>query len=198
MDDGGIAENSLISRVRTIPEGHNSEDVMRELIGDRDVVWLNFKEVMDYLYDTLEMDPEIQGIIGYSDGAAIAATLILDEEKRRRETGRPRQIKCAMFVTGWPPMHPEDGVLLADECDVFIDVPTVHVVGANGTVFESASMHYRAHYLWSIRSFQTRRICTIQCLRSRYCDNFRHWQRAYHSTLGTGDPRIRGCGAGAS
>ncbi|KAJ5728670.1 uncharacterized protein N7483_003178 [Penicillium malachiteum] len=130
-DDGGAAEDSMISRVRKIPEGNNPEDVMRDLIGDRDVVWLNYKEVMDFLYETMESDPEIQGIIGYSEGASIAATLILDEQKRLAATGRPRRVKCALFFTGWPPMHPVDGVLLADETDVMIDVPSLHVVGAN-------------------------------------------------------------------
>ncbi|KAJ5088243.1 DUF341 family oxidoreductase [Penicillium angulare] len=130
-DDGGAAEDSMISRVRTIPDGQNPEDVMRDLVGDRKVKWINFDDVMKYLFDTMESDPEIQGIIGYSEGASIAATLILEEAKRLRATGRPRQIKCAMFVTGWPPMHPIDGALLADESDVVLDVPTLHVIGAN-------------------------------------------------------------------
>lgn len=128
----------MISRVRKIPDGQNPEDVMRDLIGERNVVWLNYNDVMEYLYDTLEKDPEIQGIIGYSEGAAIAATLIVDEERRARTTGRLRQIKCAMFVTGWPPMHPVDGVLLADESDVMIDVPSLHVIGANGMFLRSS------------------------------------------------------------
>ncbi|KAJ5902693.1 hypothetical protein N7495_003221 [Penicillium taxi] len=130
-DDGGAAEDSMISRVRTIPDGQNPEDVMRDLVGDRAVMWLNYKDVMDYLYDTLEKNPAIEGVIGYSEGASIAATLILDEEIRFQETGRPRRLKCAMFFTGWPPMNPEKGVILADESDLVIDIPTLHVVGAN-------------------------------------------------------------------
>ncbi|KAJ5752466.1 DUF341 family oxidoreductase [Penicillium odoratum] len=130
-DDGGAAEDSMISRVRKIPDGQNPEDVMRDLIGERNVIWLNYKEVMAYLYDTMEKDPEIQGIIGYSEGSSIAATLILDEEKRARTNGRQRQIKCVMFFTGWPPMHPVHGVLLAGESDVMIDIPSLHVIGAN-------------------------------------------------------------------
>jgi hypothetical protein len=124
----------MISRVRKIPVGHNPEDVMRDLVGDRDVVWNNHEEVMQYLYDTLEENPDIGGIIGYSEGAAIAATFILDEQRRQQETGRERRIKCAMFVTGWPPIDPHKGVILADQDDDLIDVPTLHVVGANGMV----------------------------------------------------------------
>ncbi|OQE31972.1 hypothetical protein PENSTE_c001G07936 [Penicillium steckii] len=130
-DDGGAAEDSMISRVRQIPVGQNPEDVMRDLVGDREVIWLNYKGVMDYLYQALEEHPDIGGIIGYSEGASMAATFILDEQRRFEEEGRERRIKCAMFFTGWPPMSPERGVLLADEVEDLVDVPTLHVVGAN-------------------------------------------------------------------
>lgn len=123
----------MISRVRQIPVGQNPEDVMRDLVADREVVWRNHQQVMDYLYETMEKNPDIEGIIGYSEGASIAATLILDEQKRLEETGRARRIKCAVFVTGWPPISPEEGIILADESELMIDVPTIHVVGANGT-----------------------------------------------------------------
>lgn len=164
-DDGGAAEDSMISRVRTIPDGQNPEDVMRDLVGDHKVTWLNFEEVMKYLYDTMESDPKIQGVIGYSEGASIAATLILDEERRSRATGRPRQLKCAMFVTGWPPMHPVDGALLADESDTVIDVPTLHVIGANGMIFDPVR-------LWSP--------CTLLII-SRHIDPFRHGAYALYN-----------------
>jgi predicted esterase len=131
-DDGGAAEDSMITRVRQIPVGDNAEDVMRDLVGDREVVWLNYKQVMDYLYEQLEKDPKIGGIIGYSEGAAMASTFILDEQRREKDEGRARRIKCAMFVTGWPPMTPDRGLILADEQEDVIDVPSLHVVGANG------------------------------------------------------------------
>lgn len=122
----------MISRVRQIPVGQNPEDVMRDLVGEREVIWSNHQQVMDYLYETMEKVPDIEGIIGYSEGAAIAAALILDEQRRHEETGRERRIKCAMFVTGWPPTDPNEGVILADESELMVDVPTLHVVGANG------------------------------------------------------------------
>lgn len=133
-DDGGAAEESMLSRVRQIPVGQNPEDVMRDLAGDREVVWRNHEEVMKYLYDALEKFPEVEGIIGYSEGASIAATFVLDEERRLREEGRERRIKCALFITGWPPITPGKGLLLSDEDEDMIDIPTLHVVGANGTM----------------------------------------------------------------
>lgn len=132
LEDGGVAEESMISRVRKAPHGASPEDVMRALGKDWDGRWNNHREVMDYLYDTLEKNPDIDGIIGYSEGATMAASLIMDEERKAQETGRPRRIKCAVFITGWPPLSPEENVVLADESDYILDVPTLHVVGANG------------------------------------------------------------------
>lgn len=122
----------MVSRVRKIPVGQNPEDVMRELAGGQVVAWKNYEQVMQYLYHILEENPDIGGIIGYSEGAGIAATFILDEQRRLKETGRERRIKCAMFITGWPPVNPKKGIILADQDDDLIDVPTLHVVGANG------------------------------------------------------------------
>jgi hypothetical protein len=124
----------MISRVRKAPQGSSPEDVMRTLGEDWDGRWSNHQQVMDYLYDTLEKNPDIEGIIGYSEGATMAASLIIDEDRKSQETKRPRRIKCAVFFTGWPPLSPEEDVILADESDYILDVPTLHVVGANGNL----------------------------------------------------------------
>lgn len=122
----------MISRVRKSPHGSCPEDVMRALGKDWDGHWNNHHQVMEYLYDTLEKNPDIEGIIGYSEGATMAASLILDEDRKAQESGRPRQIKCAIFFTGWPPLSPEEDVVLADESGYTLDIPTLHVVGADG------------------------------------------------------------------
>lgn len=122
----------MISRVRKSPHGSCPEDAMRALGKDWDGHWNNHHQVMEYLYDTLEKNPDIEGIAGYSEGATMAASLILDEDRKAQETGRPRQIKCAVFFTGWPPLSPEEDVVLADESNYTLDIPTLHVVGADG------------------------------------------------------------------
>ncbi|KAJ5747241.1 uncharacterized protein N7511_008937 [Penicillium nucicola] len=131
LEDNGVAEDSMISRVRKAPHGQSPEDAMRTLGEGWDGQWNNHQEVMDYLYDILEKNPDIAGVIGYSEGATMAASLIMDEERKAQETGRVRQIKCGVFITGWPPLSPEDEVVLADESDLILDVPTLHVVGAD-------------------------------------------------------------------
>ena len=66
--------------------------------------------------------------MGYSEGATIAASLLLHEQMRDREEGRIPVLKCALFFGGWPPIRPSlDGLVLADESDLMIDVPTVHI-----------------------------------------------------------------------
>ncbi|KAJ9487555.1 hypothetical protein VN97_g5756 [Penicillium thymicola] len=117
-------------RVRNNAAGGNPEDAMRDLAGGAGC--RNYTELMDYLYETLEKHPEISGLVAYSEGASAAATFILDEERRHREEGRDRQIKCAMFITGWPAFNRDKGFILSDEGgEEIIDVPTLHVVGAN-------------------------------------------------------------------
>lgn len=64
----------------------------------------------------------------------IAASLIIEEQRRRREFGTRRHIERAIFFAGWPPMTVEDGqahIVLSDTSDAFIDIPTFHVLGCN-------------------------------------------------------------------
>ena len=130
MDDEGAGEESMINRIRQLPTGRNPEDVMRSL-ATSGKTWKNRETVMQYLYDTLEAHSEVEGVIGYSEGSAMAATLILDEVCRLEKEGRPRR-KCAIFFTGWPPVSPDNELVLSDESEIMLDVPTLHIVGANG------------------------------------------------------------------
>ena len=135
-DDRGEAYNRMLDRTRELPSAPTPEDVIRILAGDERHEWHNQKQVLDLLYDALEDDQEIEGIIGYSEGASIAASFVLHEQWRGKETGRPRRVKCAAFFTGWPPIAPDgQGIVLCDESDLYIDIPTLHIVGANGIVF---------------------------------------------------------------
>ncbi|KAJ9297328.1 hypothetical protein DTO271G3_4621 [Paecilomyces variotii] len=143
IDDGGTAEDSMIARIRQLPAGDSPEDVMRNLTGGReDGTWRNRQQVMDSLYGELEKDPSIEGIIGYSEGSTVAASFILDEQRRLEEEGRPRRIKCAMFFTGWPPISKEGKILLADDSDCFLNIPTLHVIGANDPYRDGALALY--------------------------------------------------------
>lgn len=86
------------------------------------------QEALDYLYHIMEAEGPFEGIIGYSEGATVAATLLLHEQKRFETHGIPPMFKCALFFAGWPPMSPElDGLILADESDLTITIPSCHI-----------------------------------------------------------------------
>ncbi|KAJ5479260.1 hypothetical protein N7530_004769 [Penicillium desertorum] len=112
-DDGEKPENSWVWRVRDLATSGNNEDAMRDIIGDGSC--RNHAELMNYIEGALKKNPEIGGFIAYSEGALAAATYILEEERRHHEAGRVRQIKCAMFVGGWPAVRPDKGFILADD-----------------------------------------------------------------------------------
>jgi predicted esterase len=97
------------------------------------------QDALDYLYHIMETDGPFDGIIGYSEGATVAATLLLHEQRRFETHGVEPMFKCGLFFAGWPPMTPElDTIVLADESDLTITIPTCHVSKYN---------HGFAHFL---------------------------------------------------
>jgi hypothetical protein len=129
----------VLERIRNFPEGATAEDQMRELMkGDPGAAPIpadgnyggnqSAQEAIDYLYGIMEKDGPFDGIIGYSEGTIIAATLILHEQRRFETQGIPPMFKCALFFAGWPPMNPDlDAIVLVDESDLTINIPTCHV-----------------------------------------------------------------------
>ncbi|KAG6321610.1 hypothetical protein E4U22_001697 [Claviceps purpurea] len=143
IDFDGVSElDDILSRLRDIPQGITAEDAMRRLVGDKPSFKATaIQNTLDRLIMVLDEDPEITGILGYSEGATVAASLILEEQRRYVEEGRARRIKSAVFFAGWPPVRlVGDTVecLLADECDTVIDIPTCHVVGCNDPYIDGA------------------------------------------------------------
>lgn len=126
---GGV---DVLSRIRDFPEGASSEDILRELmtVGVHDGRE-SLRNAIEYLYRIMDEMGPFDGILGYSEGASIAATLLLIEQRRFADEGIPPMFKCAIFFAGWPPMTPElDAMVLADESDLLIEVPTCHIVGS--------------------------------------------------------------------
>ncbi|KAK3172948.1 hypothetical protein OEA41_006274 [Lepraria neglecta] len=140
--DGISGLDDMLTRIRELPEGMTAEDTIRRMVGREEMFSRPaVKSALDRLFEILDEDPEIDGVLGYSEGATTAATLVLEERRRREEEGRPRRIKYAIFFAGWPPLRlHNDSVqcLLADECEDTIDVPTCHIVGCNDPYIHGA------------------------------------------------------------
>ncbi|PHH61343.1 hypothetical protein CDD81_477 [Ophiocordyceps australis] len=132
--DGASAVNRFVEALRDFPPGLSPEDSIRLFIEKQDEPYdcEGFHKTMSQLHKVIADDPDIEGILGYSEGAMVAATLILEERRKWEREGVPRRIKCGIFFAGWPPVRVIDNVveyLLADECEDVIDIPTCHVVG---------------------------------------------------------------------
>ncbi|KAG6017862.1 hypothetical protein E4U54_001776 [Claviceps lovelessii] len=143
IDFDGVSElDDITSKLREIPQGLTAEDAMRRLIGNKQSFHASsVRNTLNSLIGVLDLDSSITGILGYSEGATVAASLILEEKHRSEENGRPRRIKNAVFLAGWPPVRLSDDTvecLLADECDNIIDIPTCHVVGCNDPYINGA------------------------------------------------------------
>lgn len=134
LKDKGEAEASAIEGIRVFPEADTPEDALRLLMpkGETRVGFAEAREAaLEQLYEALDADPEIGGVIGYSEGAAAAATLIYDEHERAKSEGYIPRIKAAIFFMGWPAIS-ETGPVLSDEVDDLIEVQSLHIIGANG------------------------------------------------------------------
>lgn len=134
----------MILRIRDFPEAATAEDTLRELLPDGqstiDSVVASAKICFDALFRTLDEQGPFDGVLGYSEGATIAATLVLEDKRRFEEQGIPRSIKCAIFFAGWPPMRMGGGApILADTDGEVIDIPTVNVVGSQDPYIDGKS-----------------------------------------------------------
>ncbi|TVY56891.1 Esterase FUS5 [Lachnellula cervina] len=139
--EDGSDDSDVLERIRNFPEGGTAEDQMRELMymgvsatplpsaeDNNKPEASSAQKAIDYLYRIMKDEGPFEGIIGYSEGATMAATLLLHEQWRYQTMGIPTMFKCALFFAGWPPMNPDlDAIVLADESDLTITIPTCHV-----------------------------------------------------------------------
>ncbi|CCC14916.1 unnamed protein product [Sordaria macrospora k-hell] len=135
-----------LRRLRHVPRGLNPEDTMRQLQGatvEEDWHQEAWRQALDGVFKTLDEDPEINAIIGYSEGAMVAASAIVEEKERcLREKGRERRIKFGIFIAGAPPLKFEGNkritAQLFDEVGTVIDIPTLHIFGCDDAFLSSA------------------------------------------------------------
>ncbi|KAJ5825487.1 serine hydrolase FSH [Penicillium riverlandense] len=146
--DGVGAMDNLVMMLRGFPSGVSAEDTIRKLIKEEEMPRLQaVQSTVDRIFKIIDEDPSIDGLFGYSEGATLAATLVLEERRRAEEEGRPRRIKYAVFLAGWPParLNPSTNsveCVLADECLDVIDVPTCHIIGSNDPYIHGAMALY--------------------------------------------------------
>ncbi|EQK99866.1 hypothetical protein G6O67_005279 [Ophiocordyceps sinensis] len=144
--DGVETLNEFADKLRDFPAGADPEETIRHLTKDKDFYNADaVRKTIAQLLEVIDADPEIEGILGYSEGAMAAATVIMEERRRWVEEGIPRRIKCGVFFAGWPPVILVGDTVkpcLADECEDFIDIPTCHIVGCKDPYIHGAMALY--------------------------------------------------------
>jgi len=134
----------ILRKLRHVPRGLDPEETMRQFASHGSAgewerqVW---RDALDHVGKALEADPEVDAIIGYSEGALVGASLIVEEMERERKEGRERRIKFAIFISGAPPLKIDGDDIkaqLADEVGAVIDIPTYHIFGCDDAFLSSA------------------------------------------------------------
>ena len=96
------------------------------------------------LKDYMEVDGPFDGIIGYSQGAALAASLLLQDQHDQASQLQPR-FKCAIFFSGGLPFRP--AALRCSKVEYLdpvvdgqpINIPTANIWGSNDVDFPDTS-----------------------------------------------------------
>lgn len=105
------------------------EEAMRRVssiykLKNRDAVGLT----IDYIRNVINEEGPFQGVIGASEGAAAASTVLMDELQRSSESGYRTAMKCGIFFVAIPAYQADGkGWILSDETSQRITVPTCHV-----------------------------------------------------------------------
>jgi len=144
LEFDGLENIDMMDRLRDFPEERTAEDTLRKLLPDGiGPVRRSLVTALAALYRTMEEHGPFDGVLGYSEGATIAATLLLDELERCRADGSEPSLKCAIFFAGWPPlMVNRDTLVLADTDSEVIDVPTLHVIGSKDPFLDGVMALY--------------------------------------------------------
>lgn len=107
----------------------------------------------DFLQQYIEQHDEgpFDGVLGFSEGASVAASLIL----RQFAETRTSPFKFAIFICGIPPFRwDSQGIISADETTKRINIPTAHVVGSKDPLYQGSRVLYNLCHQPSASMFE--------------------------------------------
>ncbi|KAL8828179.1 MAG: hypothetical protein Q9191_002743, partial [Dirinaria sp. TL-2023a] len=116
------------------------EEFMRKL-GQHGLLDFSAAPACDFVEELAVQEEEdiFDGILGFSEGASVAASLLL----RHAAQNLKSRFKFAVFLCGTPPQRCQDrGVILADESPARITIPTAHIVGSRDPGYRASLALY--------------------------------------------------------
>jgi hypothetical protein len=132
--EAGVEPLTILNGLQDFEHDGSPEEAMRDFLGDHSApLRQDVRRMLNDLYQTIQKHGPFYGVLGYSEGATVASTLLVDDLQRRRAQGLGSSFQCAVFFAGWPPLATEGNntLLLSDEVGELITIPTFHVVGAS-------------------------------------------------------------------
>ena len=87
---------------------------------------------LEYLHNIMEDEGPFDGVMGVSEGASVAATLLIEDLQACKARNAQSSLRCGIFFIGAPAWY-ADGTKpwIAEQHGQVIDVPTCHIMGTN-------------------------------------------------------------------
>ena len=141
----GAIDEQLYDAVRGAPSGMTPEEKMHYLErrlprGEAHIL----QDVLLAIHRKSDEEGPFDCILGYSEGAIVAATFVVDSLKKCAAGHDIVPPKCAVFMNGAPPLSTDGkGWLLADKCGQLITIPTCHILAYNDAMaFASVATYH--------------------------------------------------------
>ena len=141
---GTSTDQEFYDKICNAPHQLTPEQKYRELLhSSRPQSNHNGQKISDRLHGILINDGPFDGIIGYSEGASMAASLVIDYLRKCAQKEIPVSLKCAVFMSGGPPpLQDGTGLILADDHGQIITMPTCHIMGYNDPLIDGVLALY--------------------------------------------------------
>ena len=141
----GATDQQLNDAVRGAPSGMRPEEKIRyiERRLPHSGVWLQQQDVILGIHRKFVEEGPFDCILGYSEGASIAATFVVDSLAKCAEGGNIVTPRCAVFLNGCTPWSMDTSEpLLADKDGQVITIPTCHILAHNDVMAYASTALY--------------------------------------------------------
>lgn len=105
---------------------------------------------MDYIRNFIQEEGPFYGVIETSQGATVAAMVLLDDLDMSRKENRVNMFECGVFFVGFPPISLKHSLVyvLSNESDTRITILICHVIGGED--------------IWDFGAVALKNVCDLQ------------------------------------